>query len=173
MKSIRTLLLLSTLALGLSAHAITYNVNDLGVYLGAGSGNNDPGPNGTVGGQPFYYKKGESAGAGAGLLTTTLSDDKRTATLEFLSDHEVGDPFYLVLKAGPNWVYWDISSFDPNQHDRITVFNDKLLAPNGKGRDIGHISLYGNSHPLPDNGVTLLLLGTAVACTGAARRRLA
>jgi hypothetical protein len=180
--SLSTLLAVAVIGgLSFKAEALTYNVNTMGTYLGVVSGN-DPGPGGFVNGLPFFYKAepGKEEGPGAALVATAFSGDEKTATLTFSPNQELSTPFYLVLKAGPEWACWDISNYDPSIYDVIQVVNDKLMNPPQTAyKDISHISLYGTTEPyvpvipaVPDAGAMLGMLGMGMVGLGLARRRL-
>jgi VPDSG-CTERM motif len=118
---------------------------------------------------------GSESGSFASSYTTTFSPNDDDATgfkIDYISGSSISaNPVYLLVKDGnsnPAWYLFNITGWNGTDDIDGSGFWPQKGA-------ISHVSIYGTSRPgngVPDGGVTLLLLGSAVAGLGMLRRKL-
>jgi hypothetical protein len=155
-----------------SSHAIAYNVNTLGTYLGIFPGN-------TPSGADQYYKANNpnpEEGSQAGVFNTVFSNGGLTATITWTGSQPTLS--YLYVKTANEFAAWNIKSFNLGTFDSIVVNQDRTFNDQGVAQQISHVDLDFPTSPgpsggpggVPDGGMTLTLLGMALAGLGAMRR---
>jgi VPDSG-CTERM motif len=125
----------------------------------------------------YKQNAGEASDSGsfAGSYQTSFSPDATDATgfkIDYISGSSISaNPVYLLVKDGnsnPAWYLFNITGWNGTDDIDGSGFWPQKGA-------ISHVSIYGTSRPgngVPDGGVTLLLLGSAVAGLGLLRRKL-
>lgn len=158
-------------AISAAAYATTFNLNSL-TPTGPVSGNTPPAD------YKFEYdQQGHSLETGDICLVDhlTSSFSGLTATVEWSPAGAI-DLDTIYLKAGNQYVSWDVSSIDWSAYTGFTVTNSWIRNPNGKTHPllgISHIALDGECRPhnVPDAGATVFVLGLGLLGLIGLRRR--
>lgn len=154
-------------AMSAAAYATNFNLNSL-TPTGPITGNTPAAD----------YKYGVNPAGETGVsclvddLTTTVTG--LTATIEWGTAGAV-DLDTIFLKAGNQYVYWDVSAIDWTAYTGFYVTNDWIRNPNGRTHPllgISHVSLDGNCRSVPDAGATVLMLALGLSGAIGLRRRL-
>lgn len=158
-------------AISAAAHATNFNLNSL-TPSGPVSGNTP-----TADYKFEYNQQGNPVESGDTCLIDhlTSSFSGLTATVEWAPAAGV-DLDVIYLKAGNEYVFWDLSAIDWSAYTGFTVTNAWIRNPNGKTHPllgISHLALDGDCRTtsVPDAGATAALLGLGLAGLVAIRRR--
>jgi hypothetical protein len=160
--------------LTVSAYALSFDLNTLTPSAPI-SGN-------TPGGVEYKADASPAAESGdsAWIAALTSNISGLTADVSWSPAGSI-DLETIYLKAGNQYVSWDVSGIDWSLYSGFHVTNSWIRNPNGRTHPllgISHLSLTGDRHPphmVPDSGATVGLLGLGLAGLGfiARRRRMA
>ncbi len=134
---------------------------------------------GILGASVELYKQnvgGSESGALAGSYVTTFSNsaaDPSDALIDYISGSFVGPTAYLLVKDGkqtPAWYLFNLTLLGWNGTDDLVLSG--FWPAQGS---ISHVTLYGttSTNRVPDGGMTISLLGSALVGLGLLRRRFA
>lgn len=159
---IRTILavLASTVLASLSLQAACFDLNS----LGDGSLGDDKN---TPNHAPELLYKSDGASE---VFSTVFSDGGLTATVSWGADVVV-DFTKIYLKAGPGFIFWDVSKVDWSEYDCFSVTNLTLKNPGKQIAGISHIQVDGTYNKVPDAASTVALLALGLVSLGLVTRR--
>jgi hypothetical protein len=175
--------MLMVLGTALQAHAlaITPSTGTLNVTRWVGNQNGqdqiDAAIAPIIGTSTELYKQDVGAGSDSGALAGSYSTvflntaaDPSGATITHVSGPVVGPTAYLLVKDGnqePAWYLFNLTALSWTGTQTLDLSG---FWPNQGA--ISHVALYGTRTQVPDGGMTISLLGSALVGLGLLRRKL-